>query len=93
MLDTVRTTIRIREDLLKQSRFLALEQGSSLQDVVNDLLAKGLGHISDLNRRKQAMKSIDQFRESLRGKKINVNKLLAENKKALEERANRWIRK
>lgn len=92
-MQTVRTTIRIREDLLKQSRYLALEQNTSLQEVVNEFLAKGLGHISDLNRRKKAMQSIDQFRESLRGKKINVNKLLADNKKESEERANRWIRK
>lgn len=90
---TIRTTIRIREDLLKQSRYLALEQDTSLQEVVNDLLAKGLGYISDLNRRKQAMRRIDQFRESLRGKKINVNKLLADNKKELEERTNRLIGK
>lgn len=93
MQTTVRTTIRIREDLLKQSRYLALEQDTSLQEVVNNLLAKGLGHISDLNRRKSAMKNIDQFRQSLRGKKINVNKLLADNKRELEDRANRWIRK
>ncbi len=93
MLDTVRTTIRIREDLLKQSRYLALEQDTSLQEVVNDLLAKGLGYVSDLNRSKQAMRNIDQFRASLKGKKINVKKLLADNKKELEERANRWIRK
>lgn len=91
---TVRTTIRIRKDLLDQSRLLALKQGSSLQDVINEILLKGFGnHITDFDLHQQAMRNIDKFRESLRDKKINVNKLLAENKKELEERTNRWIRK
>lgn len=84
MLDTVRTTIRIREDLLKQSRFLALEQGSSLQDVINETLALGLGHITDLNVHREAMARIDKFRESLRGKKIDVKRILRDSKRDLK---------
>lgn len=84
MQTTVRTTIRIREDLLRQSRLLALEKSITLQTVVNELLAKGLGHVSDLKQHKQAMRRIDQFRESLRGRKIDINKILLQNKKDLK---------
>lgn len=93
MQTTVRTTIRIREDLLKQTRLLAFEKGTTIQTVVNELLASGLGHISDFNRHKQAMRRIDQFRESFKGKKIHVAQLVTKNKKELEARTNRWIEK
>lgn len=83
MQTTVRTTIRIKEDLLRQSRLLALEKGTTLQAVLNELLAQGLGRVSDFNRHKQAMRRIDQFRESLRGKKIDTEKILLQNKKDL----------
>lgn len=91
---TVRTTIRIRKDLLDQSRLLALKQGSSLQEVINDILLKGFDNqITDFDLHQQAMKNIDRFRESFKGKKINVNQLVAKNKKELEERTNRLIGK
>lgn len=90
-MQTVRTTIRIRKDLLDQSRFLALRRETSLQQVINDTLAQGFGHITDFDIHREAMARIDQFRESLKGKKINVKKLVEENKKELEERSNRLL--
>jgi len=91
MNSTVRTTIRIRKDLFDQSRLLAFNQGTSLQQVVNDMLAKGLSYISDVGNRERAMAEIDKFRNSMRGKKINVQALIADNKKQLEERTNRLL--
>lgn len=85
MLQTVRTTIRIRKDLLDQSRLLALKQGTSLQDVINDVLLKGFdNHITDFDIHREAMANIDRFRESLRGRKINVKKILALSKRDLK---------
>lgn len=85
MLQTVRTTIRIRKDLLDQSRLLALKQGSSLQEVINDILLKGFdNHITDFDLHQQAMKNIDRFRESLKGRKINVKKILEISKRDLK---------
>lgn len=83
MQTTVRTTIRIKKDLLRQSRLLALERSTTLQAVLNELLAQGLGHVSDFNRHKEAMGRIDQFRESLRGRKIDIEKIILQNKKDL----------
>ena len=91
MNNTVRTTIRIRKDLFDQSRLLAFNQGTSLQQVVNDMLAKGLSYISDVGNRERAMAEIDKFRNSMRGKKINVQALIKDNKKQLEERTNRLL--
>ena len=88
---TVRTTIRIRKDLFDQSRLLAFNQGTSLQQVVNDVLAKGFSYISDVGNRERAMAEIDKFRNSMRGKKINVQALIEDNKKQLEERTNRLL--
>lgn len=83
-MQTVRTTIRIRQDLLKQSRRLAFEQGTSLQEVINKAIAKGFGHMTDLNLHRQAMENIDKFRESLKGKKIDIEKILKESSKDLK---------
>ena len=92
MQTTVRTTIRIRKDLLDQSRLLALKQGTSLQEIINEVLLKGFdNHITDFDLHQQAMKNIDRFRESFKGKKINVNQLVEKNKQELEERTNRLI--
>ena len=84
MQNTIRTTIRIRKDLLNISRQYALNRGASLQDTINAALAAGFQRISDLESRKQAMAKIDQFRESLRGKKINLQEILQESKKDLK---------
>lgn len=91
MNNTVRTTIRLRKDLLDQSRLIALSQGTSLQQVVNDMLAKGFSYISDVGNRKRAMAEIDKFRKSMRGKKIDVQSLIEENKKQLEQRTYRLL--
>ncbi len=76
MQDAIRTTIRIRQDLLNQSRFLALEKGTSLQEIVNTVLALGFGKVGDLGSNKQAMAKIDKFRISLVGRKVDTEKLL-----------------
>lgn len=81
---TVRTTIRIRKDLFDQSRLLAFQRGTSLQEVINDTLSTGFSNISDLNLQREAMDKIDEFRESLRGKKINIEKILRASKKDLK---------
>lgn len=52
MQTTVRTTLRIRKNLLDQFRVLALK-----------------------------MEEIDRFRKSLKGRKINIQKILEESKK------------
>ncbi|MBI2315257.1 hypothetical protein HYU93_04355 [Candidatus Daviesbacteria bacterium] len=59
--------------------------------MINDTLAQGFGHITDFDVHKQAMARIDKFRESLKGKKINIKKLVEENKKELEERSQRLL--
>lgn len=83
MQQTTRTTIRIRKDLLNISRQYALKRGVSLQDTINAALAAGFQRISDLESRKQAMVKIDQFRESLGGKKLNLQEILRASKKDL----------
>jgi len=80
MQSTTRTTIRIRRDLLDQSRMLALNKGTSLQDIINNALAVGFQHITDLNPSRESMKEIDKFRQSMLRKKINVKKLLKTSK-------------
>ena len=83
MQNTVRTTIRIRKDLLDQSKHMALEKGTSIQDVINNTLAVGFGNVTDLGKRRKVSRQIDKFRESLAGKSINVSKLLAESRRDL----------
>lgn len=90
-MQTVRTTIRIRKELLDQSKLLALRNNTSLQQVINDTLASGFGHITDFDVHKQAIAKIDKFRKSIKGKKINVEKLVKDNKKEFEERTNRLL--
>lgn len=77
--------------MFDQSRMLALRRDTSLQQVINDTLARGFGHITDFDVHKEAMARIDKFRENLKGRKINVKKLVEENKKELEERSNRLL--
>lgn len=86
---TVRTTIRIRKDLFDQSKLLALQNDSSLQEVINQALAQGFGLISGLETHKIAMDKIDRIRQSLKGRKIDVKKLVEANKKELQDRADR----
>ena len=92
MQNTVRTTVRIRKDLMDQSRLLAAKHGVSLQGVINNTLAKGFGHISDIEIRREALKKIEKFRKSLLHKKINVQELVAQNKKELETRTNNLLK-
>lgn len=84
MQDTIRTTVRLRKDLIDYSRLQAFNRGISLQEVINETLALGIGHISDLDTRKKAMACIDRFRNSLKGKKIDVSKILQKSKKDLK---------
>ncbi len=80
MQTTVRTTVRIRKDLLEQSKLLALKEGASLQEVINNALALGFGKISNFETNKQAMKQIDKFRNKLTSKNVNLEKLFKYNK-------------
>ena len=82
-MQTVRTTIRISKELLNQSRLIALRRDTSVQEVINEALAKGFGHITDFDIHEQAMTRIDKFRNSLKGRKINLKKILQESKKDL----------
>lgn len=92
MQTTIRTTIRIRKDLIDQSRLLAFQRDASLQDVINETLALGFGHISDLDTQQEAMAQIDSFRKSLKGKKFNTKRLMEENKKELTNRTDKLLR-
>ncbi len=83
MQTTVRTTIRIRKDLIDQSRLIALKKGVSLQEIINDTLAMGFRHVSDLNSVQEAIRRLDEFRASQAGKKISLKKLLEESKRDL----------
>lgn len=84
MQNTIRTTIRLRKDLLDQSRFIALKRSSTLQDTINQTLALGLGHISDIAIREKEIAKIDKFRESLGHKQVNVKQLLEASRKDLK---------
>ena len=77
---TIRTTLRIRKDLLDQSRILAFNKGETLQDVINETLALGYKHITDLNRANESMKQIDDFRLGMLKKDINLKSLIEESK-------------
>ena len=84
MQTTTRTTVRIRTDLFDQFRLLALQKGTSLQEVINTTLALGLGKVSNLDSDRKAMAKIDTFRISLADKKINLEDLLDKSKSDLK---------
>ena len=84
MQTTIRTTVRIRKDLFDQSRLLALKNGTSLQEIINNTLALGLGKVSDLESSKEAMKKIDKLRVSLSGKKVDLENLLSKSRSDLK---------
>ena len=84
MQTTTRTTVRIRTDLFDQFRLLALQRGTSLQEVINTTLALGLGKVSNLDSDRKAMAKIDTFRISLADKKINLEDLLDKSKSDLK---------
>lgn len=90
---TIRTTIRLRKDLLEQSKLFALKTGTSMQEVINNTLAQGFGQISDLELRKQGLARIDQIRESIRKKSgsVDTQELIYANKKELKERTNKIL--
>lgn len=84
MQTTIRTTVRIRKDLFDQSRMLALKNGTSLQEIINNTLALGLGKVSDLESNRKAMAKIDKFRRSISDKKFNLEDLLNKNRSDLK---------
>lgn len=84
MNQTIRTTIRIKKDILDASRNIAFNQNSSLQDVINNALALGLKHITNLSSSNKAFREIDSFREKYRNKNINLKKLITISKKDLK---------
>lgn len=81
MQNAIRTTIRIRKDLINQSKMLAVKNGTTLQEVINNILSLGFGKISDLETNKKSLAQIDQFRNSLSGKDVDLQKLLDLNRK------------
>lgn len=84
MQNTVRTTIRIRKDIIDQSRLVALKKNVALQDVINDTLAVGFKHVTDFNAVNQSMKQIDDFRQSFSvSKNVKLAGLLRISKKDL----------
>ncbi len=84
MQTTIRTTVRIRKDLFDQSRLLALKGGTSLQQIINNTLALGLGKVSDLESNQAAMDKIDKFRISLSKQKLNLEGLLNKSRSDLK---------
>jgi len=84
MQTTIRTTVRIRTDLFNKFRRLALKKGTSLQEVINNTLALGLGKISDLDSDRKAMSKIDTFRSSLVNKRVYLEDLLDKSKSDLK---------
>lgn len=65
---TERTTIRIKSVLIKQARDMAHNQSTSLQEIINMLILRGIQDISDNSRRLEIGKRIDEIREGLKGK-------------------------
>ncbi len=84
MQTTIRTTIRIRKELFDQSRLLALKNRTSLQEIINNILALGLGKVSDLESSREAMAKIDKLRISLSDRKINLEDLLSTSRSDLK---------
>ncbi len=52
------------------------------QDIINDTLAIGYKHVTDLNVVRESMDQIDNFRQRMAKKDISVSKLLKANKSA-----------
>lgn len=75
-METTRTTIRLRKDLLDQSRMTALHKHTSIQNVINDTLAIGFSRVTDLNIAQDSIEQIDKFRNSLKDRDVNLEKLL-----------------
>ena len=67
-----------------------MRRETSLQEIINDTLAQGFGHITDFDVHKEAMARIDKFR-GLKNRKFNVKKMVEENKKELEDRSSRIL--
>lgn len=92
-MQTVRTTIRLDKDLLDQYKMLALKKGTSLQAVVNTVLRQSYPQVASLKTRRELMARIDRFREEAYKKHgyINTQELIDENKRELQERADRAL--
>ena len=71
---------------------MAIKRQTSVQEIINNTLAKGFGQISDIEVRRDTIKKIDRFRRSLANKKINVQSLVDQSKKELEIRTNRLLK-
>jgi len=46
----------------------------------------GIRYVPDLTARKKLIKSIDEFKKTLRGRKIDVQSFIEENKKSFQKR-------
>lgn len=89
-MQVVRTTIRIRKDLLDQSRMLALREGTTLQAVINQILTRGFGHITDFDLHQQSIAKIDQLRSSFRNRK-DIKNIVEKNKRELQKRTDQLL--
>lgn len=91
MQNTVRTTIRIRKDLLDQSKLVALKRGTTLQKVINEALQVGMQRVGDVNSRKRIFAEIDKLRNGVNMTSEEVQDLVAQNKRELQDRADRIL--
>lgn len=82
-METARTTLRIRKDLLKAAKRLALEKETSLQDVINNIMEKGMRTITNVKTRKRAFNAIDKFRKETEKYNIRASDIVKKSKKQL----------
>lgn len=91
MQHAVRTTIRIRKDLLDLSKLLALQKGISMQQVINETLAYGFHQLPKKKSRKEIMDEIDTIRAKVALTSEEVDELLAMNKQEQQDRVDRAL--
>ena len=93
MQNIVRTTIRIRKDLLDLSKLLALQKGVSMQQVINEMLEYGFDQLPKKKSRREIMDEIDRMREEIYQKHgyINTQELVDANKRDQQESVDRIL--
>ena len=91
MQNIVRTTIRIRKDLLDLSKLLALQKGVSMQQVINEMLEYGFDQLPKKKSRREIMDEIDKIRAGISMTNKQVAEILAMNKQDQQDRADRVL--
>lgn len=61
-MNMTRTTIKVRQDLIRRAKEISFSQDLPLYHVVNDALELGFRSIRNKNERKELFKSIDEFK-------------------------------